>query len=254
MLPPTGPVGGLAFGVRTAPLLVSAVVLAAALSACSDEDLPVLTVGSPSAATSPAAEATPAPPVEQSPAPTEQPVGPEESAEPRLTGDGIALVSRVLDFGTPIATARPALEAELGKATLDTGVGSNNASYGVCPGTQLQALEFGDGGLVVLFGDVGGPGLRMYGWALQDKGSRDRVPQARALVGDVSTLEFGVGTAVQTLQDGAATDTLELRPASEPSAASFRLADQSSGFFGYLTGTAPADTVTFVSAGEACGE
>lgn len=236
---------------RTAPLLLGALLLSSALTACSDDDGPGTAPSDPPVATA-AASPSPSPSVEAEP--TEQPVGPAESDEPRLTGDGIALVSRVLEFGTPIATARPALEAELGKATLDTGVGSSSAAYGVCPGTQLQALEFGGGGLVVLFGDVGGPGLRMYGWALQDKGSPGRVPKASALVGDVSTLQFGVGTTVRTLQEGAATGTLEVRPPDEPSAASFRLDDQSSGFFGQLTGTAPADTVTFVSAGEACGE
>lgn len=185
---------------------------------------------------------------------TPEAVPPEESDEPRLTGDGISLLSGVLVFGTPIATARPALEAELGRATLDTGVGSSNASYGACPGTMLQALEFGGGGLVVLFGDVGGPGLRMYGWALQDKGSPSRVPQASALVGDTSTMTFGLGTTVAALQQGAASGTLDVRPPDEPFPASFRLRDQSAGMFGYLTGTTPTDTVTFVSAGEACGE
>ncbi len=243
---------------RTALLLVSALVLSAGLTSCSNDgaDLPVLSVGSAPASAGPTVEAGPTTEVTASAASstTPEPLAPEESAEPRLTGDGIALVSRVLQFGTPIASARPALEAELGTATLDTGVGSNNASYGVCPGTRLQALEFGGGGLVVLFGDVGGPGLRMYGWALQDKGASSRVPQASALVGDVSTLELGVGTPVRTLREGAATGTLEVRPAEEPFAASFTLDDQSAGLYGQLTGTTPTDTVTFVSAGEACGE
>jgi hypothetical protein len=34
----------------------------------------------------------------------------------------------------------------------------------------------------------------------------------------------------------------------------FRLTDQSSGFFGTLTGTGPQETAQFVEAGQSCGE
>lgn len=234
---------------RTPRLLLLSVLAATALTACSGDDEPGTALSDPPAPTaSPTAAQEPS--AEPEPEPSEENVGPPRPTEAQLTGDGIFASDEVIEFGTPIAQARPLLEGELGKATLDTGVGSNNAAYGVCPGTKLQALEFGGGGLVVLFGDVGGPGLRMYGWALQDKGSPSAVPQASALVGDVSTYEFGLGTAVQELQEVGA----EVKPADEPFAASFTLMDQSSGFFGFLTGTSPTDTVTFVQAGEACGE
>jgi hypothetical protein len=157
-------------------------------------------------------------------------------------------------FGTGVSSALPVLTAALGRPTLDTGVVPSFSSYGTCPGTQLRALEYGGGALVVLFGDVSGGGLTAYGWRLTQRGSGAGLPPASALVGDAATFEFGVGTTVAALRDGAGAGAVEVTPADEILPASFRLRDQSSGFFGSLTGTGPQDTVTFVQAGQPCGD
>ena len=185
---------------------------------------------------------------------TSPPAEPEAAAV-RLTGDGIDLgQDGLLLFGTDVAEAEPQLVAALGEPTADSGETESFSAYGTCPGSRLRALEFGDGALVVLFGDVIGPDLTLYQWALTQEGDPLQVPQASALVGDVSTLEFRVGTPLGDLRAGAATDTLTVSEGDEVLDPSFVLADQSAGFTGTLAGTTDADAVTGVQAGEACGE
>ncbi len=174
----------------------------------------------------------------------------------RLTGDGIDLPAALVEFGTTFVAAEPRLRAALGRPSRDTGVQNSFSNYGTCPGTKLRALEYGGGAMWVLFGDVkrdGGP-LTMYQWALTPKGRPKAVPRASALVGDVSTFAFGIGTTVQQLRDGTAADTLKVRERDEVFGPSFSLMDQSSGFFGNLTDTKSSGTVTFVQAGMGCGE
>jgi hypothetical protein len=176
------------------------------------------------------------------------------AAQARLTGDGIDLPKGVVLFGTTFEKARVALQQALGQPTRDTGVGSSFSAYGTCPGTKLRALEYGGGALVVLFGDVKGTALTMYQWALQPAGNRAKVPRASALVGDVTTYEFGIGTTVGQLRAHVATDTLKVRPGDGSQAATFTLQDQSSGFSGQLSGTSDSDATTYVLAGRPCGE
>jgi hypothetical protein len=150
---------------------------------------------------------------------------------------------------------QPALVAALGDPTKDTGVGSSFSEYGTCPGSELRVLEFGDGALRVLFGDVIGPGITMYQWSLSDEGRASDVPQASALVGDVTTYEFGVGDTIAELRAGVQGGAeLEVNPGDEMLEPSFTLMDQSAGFFGFLTSTGETGTVTAVQAGEGCGE
>jgi hypothetical protein len=63
----------------------------------------------------------------------------------------------------------------------------------------------------VLFGDVIGPGMTTYQWTLAEQGRPGEVPQASALVGDVTTFEFGVGDTVDALRDGTPGSELEAR-------------------------------------------
>jgi len=172
----------------------------------------------------------------------------------RLTGDGIDLPLGVVVFGLPVAQALPALEAALGRPTTDTGEQRSSGTYGTCPGTRLRALEYGGGALVVLFGDVDGADLTMYSWTLGGRGSAQGLPRASALVGDVATFEFGVGTTLAALREGAGEDAVVVRPPDEVRTASFEVRDQSSGLTGDLTGPSPQDTVTSVRAGTPCGE
>jgi hypothetical protein len=185
---------------------------------------------------------------EPSPSPT--PV----ALDGRLSGNGIDLPDRLIEFGAAFDDVQPALVAAFGEPSADTGITSSFSAYGTCPGEQLRALEFADGALYVLFGDVDGPELTMYQWTLADEGRTDEVPKAMALVGDVTTYEFGVGDTLGSLGEGSSGAELEVFDDDEPLPAAFRLQDQSPGFYGYLTGTQDDDTLTGVQAGTACGE
>lgn len=241
----------------TVPLLLLLTVLAVA--ACSDGS--GTASGDPSA--TPSVSATVAPSMTPSIAPTSAPPSaaptsaqpsPSAATRPRLTGDGINLPTGVLEFGTPVETAVKALRTSLGPPTKDTGVGSSFSDYGTCPGTKLRALEYGGGALVVLFGDVKGKALTMYQWALSAEGTPARVPKASALIGDVTTYDFGVGTTVGALRAGVGKTRLTVTPPDEPVAALFEVKDQSSGIGGQLSGTTDRDTTTFVVAGQGGGE
>lgn len=177
--------------------------------------------------------------------------GPARAA--RLTGDGVDLPSGVVAFGTPVQAALPRLTAGLGRPTRDTGAGPSFGVYGTCPGTALQAVEFGGGALVVLFGDVSGPGLTMYGWRLTATGSAAGLPRASALVGGAASFSFGVGTSVIALRDGAG-QAVQVSPGDEVVGPSFRVQDSSPGLYGSLSAAAPRGTVTSVQAGQPCGE
>lgn len=191
----------------------------------------------------------------------------------RLVEAGVELPDQVVVFGTPADEAIPALEAALGETPLDTGVGDGSGGeYGTCPGTVLRTVEYGDGALVLLFGDVdvatGGtsPGgdLVLHSWRLTDAGDSSAVPAATALVGDVTTLDLAVGTPLGDVQAAAPTDGFELAETTLPDGtpgAAFGLggpavADPSgplpAGIRGTATGPDPADEVTSVEAGIPC--
>jgi hypothetical protein len=221
--------------VRTGLLLAATLLL----TACSDAPEPRR------------AAPTPPPVTTAGPSPRPSPATPEVRGV-RLTGDGIDTPDAVTTFGQAFEEVQPALVAALGRPTKDTGVVSSFSEYGTCPGSKLRVLEFGKA-LRVLFGDVIGPGITMYQWSLTEQ-SGDGA-RASALVGDVTTYEFGVGDTVAELRAGIQGGAeLKVNPGDEVLAPSFRLTDQSSGFFGFLTGTADTDTVTEVQAGEGCGE
>jgi hypothetical protein len=176
------------------------------------------------------------------------------SARVVLTGDGVEVDGRPLLFGASYDEAVGPLTATLGAPTLDTGATSPFSVYGTCPGSVLRALEYAGGAVVLLFGDVGGPGQRLYAWNLREQGRPEEAPLVRALVGDVSTVEFGIGTTVAELRAGVAEGTLEVHEGEEVFGPGFRITDQSRGLFGSLTDPGDTGTVTFVSAGQTCGE
>lgn len=226
---------------RNAPLLAGVLVLSTGLAACGRDDGPVAPAAAPSAsASSPAASPT------ASPARVGAPV--------RLNGDGIETPERALVFGATFEEAEPALAAALGAPTRDSGEQQSFGTYGTCPGSRLRALEYGGGALYVLFGDAIGPGMTMYQWSLTEQGRPDAVPPASALVDGVTTFEFGVGDTLGELRDGIGDEQLEVQPGDEIVPTTVRVLDQSSGFLGYLTGSADSATLTRVLAGEPCGE
>lgn len=237
--------------VRTAATL-AALLLSSVLSGCGSDD--------PPPALEPAGRSAPAPsPTVTDDAATALSALPSAaattgSAEVRLTGDGVDLPGVLLEFGAPFEAAQTALRDVLGAPTADSGPGPSAGAYGVCPGSTVRALEYGDGALVLLFGDANDPELRMFSWLLTDQGDPAAVPPARALVGDVTTYDLAVGASVADLRAGTTGVGLDVQPGDELVAASFRLQDQSSGLFGTLTSAADDGAVSGVVAGDACGE
>lgn len=232
---------------RRCRLLAAAVLLGATLSGCGTDSVDRAATPSPSAS-------APSELPSAIPTATQSSVSPDTAKAVRLTGDGVDTSARLVEFGSTYADARPLLDTALGKPTKDTGEVGSFSDYGTCPGEVLRALEYGDGALVLLFGDVDGPGLTFYRWGLEDAGTPAAVPKASALIGDVRTYEFGVGTTVAQLREGVGEQALQVSAGDVPVPPTFRLTDQSSSFFGTLTGTGPRDTALFVEAGQSCGE
>ena len=244
---------GVSVGFMRIPVLLALLV---ALSACSDgaESPTPQSAGSPVASRSaePRVSSGPTPTRDASPSQSASTTSPSGAEPIRMIGDGVDLPALVVAFGTTYAEARSPLDLALGAPTLDTGPIDAAGPYGACPGSDLRVLEYGGGALQVLFGTLdGATGMTFYGWLLTEQGTAGQVPQASALVGDVTTYEFGVGTAVAELREGLG-ETLQLAKGDELVAPSFRVADQSSGFFGALTTTAPGGVVQYVQAGQGC--
>lgn len=165
----------------------------------------------------------------------------------RMTGDGIELPTRVVTFGDTYAAVQPDLLRFLGKPSKDTGPIDPFSEYGTCPGKDLRVLEYGGGALRILFGTMdGAKEMTIYGWALTQ--ASDSTPPASALIGDVTTFEFGVGTTTAELREGAG-EALEVVE-DEMLGTIFTVKDQSSGFFGNIKG----GKVTYVQSTSGCGE
>ena len=205
--------------------------------------LPLLACGSdPAPAASPAPSPAVTGLVSSAPLPR-----PSADTAVRLTGDGIALPTGVVAFGDTFTAVQPDLLRFLGTPTTDTGPIDPFSKYGTCPGKDLRVLEFDGGALQVLFGTLdGNQEMTVYSWALT--APSDTAPKASALIGDAATFEFGPGTTLAELTEGAG-DALEVVE-DELLGTVFRVKDQSSGFFGNVDG----GTVSFVQGGEGCGE
>lgn len=236
------------------PLLALA-LLPLALTACSDDDpAPSARSATPSGA----ASLSPSPSLPPSPEPSLPGIAssatlpqPSPDLAVRLIGDGVDLPDGVVVFGDAFAQAQPRLLRFLGRPSKDTGTIEPFSAYGTCPGEDLRVLEYGDGALVLLFGTpTGGARPELSSWTLT--GAGEGLPRARALVGDVTTFEFGPGTTLAELQDGAG-ETLQLLD-DELTGPAFRVEDQSGGFYGTLTSSGPDAEVERVQAGEGCGE
>lgn len=188
------------------------------------------------------------------PSPTTAPTAAPTAAKTvRLTGNGVDTPAQLVEFGTPYSNARAVLDSALGLPTKDAGEIDSFSVYGTCPGDKLRALEYGDGALVLLFGNVDGPGLTYYQWTLREQGTTTDVPKASTSIGG-ATYDFGVGTTVAQLREGVGDKALEVNAGDDFVGPNFSVTDQSSGVFGQLTGTSPSDTAILVQAGEACGE
>lgn len=227
-------------GVR-APLLASAVMLLC-LTACTDDPdgAPARASAVPSASLPGLASSAAVP-------------RPTPDLTVRLTGDGLDLPTGVVAFGEPFTTVQPQLPRFLGRPSLDTGSTDPFSSYGTCPGSDLRVLEHAGGALQLFFGTLAGSSaLTFSSWTLTGEGDAAAAPRASALVGDVTTFAFGPGTTLAALRQGLG-DALTVAD-DELVGPSFRVQDQSGGFFGRLSGTGPDGVVESVQAGQGCGE
>lgn len=211
-------------------------------TACGGSEPQAATGPSPAPSASPSAELSPSPMASTAPSPE------ATTSNILLTGNGIEASRGLVEFGAGFDEVSAALEKGLGTPTADSGL-IPSSDVGVCPAPDLRLLTYA-GGLQVVFGSDAGK-LSMLYWQVLEDGAD--VPAASALVGDVTTFEFGIGTTVRQLREGAG-EAFEAFPADEALGARFFLRDQSPGFSGELSGTSDSDTVTALEAGELCGE
>ncbi len=193
--------------------------------------------------------ASPIAPVVASPSPSTLRSPAASAVSALLTGNGIEASRELVEFGVGFREASAALRKSLEEPSDDSGEVTSGDLSG-CVGPRLRALAYSNGALEVLFRSDSGEPV-MIGWRLFGQGPK--VPRVRALLGGSATFEFAVGTTVQDLCDGAGT-AFEAVPPSEPCGPRFVLRDESSGFGGRLSGTSGSNTVTYVEAGEICGE
>lgn len=221
MTRPTGVLAGLA---------VAAALLAGACSSDgSDASSASTTAGPSSSTTSPSSSTTGS---TEATTTTATPA----TAAIVLRGDGLGVVS----FGASPEEAIPAVSAELGEPTADTGWEPSFSAYGTCPGEQIRGVEWD--ALVLLFTDgetTYGAGPHLFAWRLTG------APPA------LGTAEgFGFGATVddaEQLFPGAA----EVTPADEPFPGFVQVDADGGTITGYLD---DAGVVTNLEAGVACGE
>jgi hypothetical protein len=158
----------------------------------------------------------------------------------QFLADGLGIV----DFGASPEDAVAIVGAYLGSdPTADSGWGPAWGDYGACPGNEYRQVEFQ--GLALKFTDAG---------LFQPAGTRQFF--AYSYDGNPPGIAFGqldIGTTVADLQ--ALYPTVTVYPADEIFGPTFRVEGAGSQqLWGLLTGTGPADTVTFLTGGWGCGE
>lgn len=198
--------------------------------------------------TTTAAPTTTTPPTTPSPTTTAAPTTTATTAPPGavilLRPDGLSDV----DFGASPAEAAGAIGAALGMApTLDTGVIDPFSSYGTCPGSALQVVEFE--GLWLFFTDAGyfAPEgtLAFFAWAYSGE------PEGAATLPGI-----GIGATLDEVT-GAYSGSIEVFD-DEIFGSTFIHDPPGSGMYellaGSLTGTDGTDLVTHLQGGILCGE
>jgi hypothetical protein len=174
-----------------------------------------------------------------------------DGAAVRLTGDGIDTPQRCTTFGETFEQVQPALVAALGRAEQGHRRIGSFSAYGTCPGSKLRVLEFDGGALRVCSATSSARGHHVPVGAGR---AGDEVPQASALVGDVTTYEFGVGDTVADLRAGVQGGAeLEVEPGDEMFAPSFTLLTSRPASSASSPGR-PTATPSPGAGGEGCGE
>lgn len=235
----------------SAAAAVALVLLAACSSGGQPADSPTPPTPAATAGTPTAATATPPTPADTGPPATPAPTPPAATAGPLVAGpEGLGAVQ----LGQPAADAIAALRARRGPADADSGwQRADNSPFGVCPGAtagaRVRGLRWGRVRLLVSdadtrFGAAGDPHVFAY-HVTSFEGSG---PGPRTAAG------IGLGASVRELRD-AYPGRVTIRPADEINPDRFAVDFGGRGeLTGSLTGTGPQETVTFLSAGQACGE
>lgn len=148
-------------------------------------------------------------------------------------------------FGVNVEEVIDYISSIAGAPTSDSGWADPFSAFGVCPGTEVRGVTWGD--LLVLFSDESlvASGRRhffsySYGPAFTD---RPRPAAMRTPEG------ITVGSSVAELR--AAYPEVIVNPADDIFAAHFYVNDN---FRGFLTGDTDADTVDSIIGGVGCGE
>lgn len=211
---------------RRASTLVAAIVLVAALGACSGDDdgASTSTTEAPSSTETTLASADE----------TTITTG-EVAAEIVLRGDGLGVV----ELGATPDEAIASVTAALGAPTRDTGWEPSFSEYGTCPGDQIRGVEWDH--LVLLFtdGDTAyGRGEHLFTW---------RITGAPPALGTAMGLGYQATVAdAEELYPGA----VEHIEADDPFPGFLAIAADGGSITAYLDG----DFITNLEAGTPCGE
>jgi hypothetical protein len=230
--------------------LAAVVAASLVLMACSRDDDDAATTTLTPMVSPPAPPTTPAPSTTVPPtsAPTTTST-PESTTTSTTIPAAAALVLRDDGLGDALFGTEPEeviryVQAVLGPATADSGWADPFSAFGVCPGSEVRGVTWGD--LTLLFSDestvaagrrhffnyVYGP---PYGVSIQPEGMR-------------TELGIGIGSTVAELR--AAYPGVRIFPPDIADA--YFVVDEN--LTGFITGTTDADTVRSVSGGIGCGE
>ena len=244
--------------VATGSIVVAGLLAGCASNGGSADTLP------PIASTTTTIAVTVAPTVTTLPPPTTVPVtlAPTTSttlAETTTTGEttsttevpkGAALILRDDGVGDAVFGADPDeviayIRSILGAPSADSGWADPFSSFGVCPGTEVRGVSWGD--LTLLFTDssVITSGRRHFFTYSYGPAFGSTIDP----LGAHTTTGISVGSTVADLK--AAYPGVVVNPADDIFAANFYINDNLTGF---LTGATDTDTITSLTGGISCGE
>lgn len=166
---------------------------------------------------------------------------PDPSPAARATGLG------PIAFGTPLDEAVDGLRNRLGDPDEETAWESAVASqFGVCPGERVRGVRWGRTWALFAEGSTryGEESPHLFAWDAAEWFGEGFAPRTAAGI--------GVGSTVAELRD--TYDSVETFPPEGPFPARFRVELDDGTIHGSLSDTGPDGRVTFLTAGQSCGE
>lgn len=182
------------------------------------------------------------------PDPAGEPPPPRRTAEGLVAGPGGL---RIVAFGQPAELVVATLTAVFGEPDADTGWGPAVASpFGVCPGERARGVRWGRLGVLLSDGPTSYGSAEyphFFAWDVH-------AFEAESGLAPRTAAGIGLGSTVDALTE-AYGERVHFHPADGPFPDRFEVAIGMRGSIsGSLTGPDPDDTITFLTAGDPCGE